>query len=137
MMSSRVKAPIPVEWRDLYQSAVRVQKNAYAPYSAFPVGAAIQSKFGVIYNGCNIENASSGLTVCAERVAIWVAIAAGEHDFTHLVVVTEDGSPPCGACRQVLYEFAPDLEILVADTQSSGYVTTLAILLPDAFSLRR
>ena len=136
-MSSRMTSAIPAEWQELYQAAMQARKCAYAPYSLFPVGAAIRSSSGIVYAGCNIENASSGLTVCAERVAIWNAVVAGDHDFVSLVVVTEDGSSPCGACRQVLYEFAPDLLILVADSQGQGYLTNLPSLLPEAFTLRR
>ena len=104
-MSSRMTSAIPAEWQELYQAAMQARKSAYAPYSLFPVGAAIRSSSGIVYAGCNIENASSGLTVCAERVAAWNAIVAGVHEFISLVVVTEDGSTPCGACRQVLAEF--------------------------------
>lgn len=136
-MNSRMTAAIPAEWQELYQVAMEARKSAYAPYSLFPVGAAIRSESGGVYAGCNIENASSGLTVCAERVAIWNAIVAGVHEFISLVVVTEDGSTPCGACRQVLYEFAPGLLVMIADNQGQGYITSLSLLLPDAFILRR
>jgi cytidine deaminase len=134
-MNNRIKSAIPVGWQELYQAAVLARQRAYAPYSSFPVGAAISGKSGEVYTGCNIENASSGLTVCAERVAIWNAIAVGEKYFDRLVVVTEDGSTPCGACRQVLYEFAPELIILIADVQGQGYITALPALLPEAFTM--
>jgi cytidine deaminase len=136
MMTARIATRIPVEWCELYQAALQARLKAYAPYSEFQVGAAIRSKTGTIFAGCNIENASSGLTVCAERVAIWEAIAAGEREFQGLVVITSDGSTPCGACRQVMYEFASDLALLVADLEGNGYLTNLALLLPDAFTLR-
>ena len=136
-MSYKMTSAIPAEWQELYQAAMQARRRAYAPYSLFSVGAAIRSRSGVVYAGCNIENASSGLTVCAERVAIWNAIVSGVHDFASLVVVTEDGSTPCGACRQVLHEFAPDLLILIADSQGQGYLTNLLSLLPEAFTLRR
>jgi len=136
-MNVKLTSLIPAGWQDLYQAALGARNRAYAPYSLFQVGAAIRSESGVVYSGCNIENASSGLTVCAERVAVWGAIAAGVCDFDRLVVVTEDGSTPCGACRQVLAEFDPNLLILIANTQGCGYLTNLSSLLPDAFVLRR
>ena len=121
------------EWRELLDAAQQARARAYAPYSSFPVGAAVRTATGRIYAGCNVENASSGLTVCAERVAIWKAVSEGERDFLALVVVTEPGSPPCGACRQVMSEFVEDMPILVADTSGQAWLTTLQHLLPDAF----
>jgi len=121
------------EWRELLDAAQQARARAYAPYSSFPVGAAVRTATGRIYAGCNVENASSGLTVCAERVAIWKAISEGERDFVALAVVTESGSPPCGACRQVMSEFVEDMPVLVADTSGQAWLTTLQHLLPDAF----
>lgn len=126
---------IPADWQDLYQAALKARDRAYAPYSRFPVGAAIRARSGAVFVGCNVENASSGLTVCAERVAIWNAVAAGETVFDRLVVVTENGSTPCGACRQVLFEFAPALIVLISDTLGKGFSTSMSALLPEAFSL--
>lgn len=128
---------IPDDWQDLYQAALAARQRAYAPYSRFAVGSALRGNSGTIYCGCNIENASSGLTICAERMAIWKAISAGESGFTQLIVVTEDGSTPCGACRQVMTEFTAELEIVVADTAGRAKRTWLSVLLPDAFRLRR
>jgi cytidine deaminase len=121
------------EWRALLDAANTARGRAHAPYSHFPVGAALRAGSGLIYAGCNVENASSGLTVCAERVAVWQAVAQGETAFEALVVVTDPGSTPCGACRQVLSEFCVDLAILVADTSGRAWMTTLQTLLPDAF----
>ena len=97
------------------------------------MGAAVRTASGKVYTGSNVENASSGLTVCAERVAIWQAVAAGERAFTTLAVVTAPGATPCGACRQVLIEFVAELPILVADTAGHAWLTDLQTLLPDAF----
>lgn len=121
------------EWRALLEAATETRRHAYAPYSHFPVGAAVRTKEGHIFAGCNVENASSGLTVCAERVAVWNAVAHGEREFTALVVVTEPGSTPCGACRQVMSEFAEDLPILIADLAGHAWLTSLRVLLPDPF----
>jgi cytidine deaminase len=121
------------EWRQLVAAAVKARGHAHAPYSRFPVGAAVRMRSGRIFVGCNVENASSGLTVCAERVAIWSAVAQGETEVEALVVVTESGSTPCGACRQVMSEFAKDLPIVVADTAGHAWVTSLHSLLPDPF----
>jgi len=134
-----VKAePIAVQelspaWRELLEAASLARSRAYAPYSQFAVGAAVRTAGGTVYTGGNVENASSGLTVCAERVAIWQAVAAGEREFTALAVITEPGATPCGACRQVMVEFVAELPILVADTAGHAWLTDLQTLLPDAF----
>lgn len=120
-------------WRELIAAALNARDHAHAPYSHFPVGAAVRMRSGRVYAGCNVENASSGLTVCAERVAIWNAVAQGETEFEALVVVTAPGSTPCGACRQVMSEFAKDLPIVVADTAGMAWMTSLRALLPDPF----
>ena len=126
------------EWQALLAAAQEARGRAYAPYSRFSVGAAVQGASGRTYQGCNVENASSGLTVCAERVAIWSAISAGETALRALAVVTEPGSTPCGACRQVMQEFGGErvackLPVLVADTAGHVWLTSLAELLPDPF----
>jgi len=119
--------------QDLISRAIAARQRAYVPYSNFPVGAALLTKSGQIYTGCNIENASYGMTVCAERVAILKAVSEGETEFVLLAVATEIGASPCGACRQVMVEFAPDMPVLIADL--AGQTTTLsaAQLLPLAF----
>ncbi len=124
---------LPPDWRALLQAAIQARQRAYAPYSRFLVGAALRAGSGCIYAGANVENASSGLTVCAERVAVWKAVSAGERRIEALALVTEPGATPCGACRQVLAEFEADLPILVADTDGHAWMTSLAALLPDAF----
>jgi len=124
---------LPADWRVLLGAARNARDRAYAPYSCFPVGAAVRTEAGKVYSGCNVENASSGLTVCAERVAIWKAVSEGARKLVALALVTEPGATPCGACRQVMQEFAGDLPILVADTSGQAWFTSLARLLPDAF----
>lgn len=123
---------------ELLQAAAEARKNAYAPYSRFPVGAALLATSGKIYRGCNIENISYGLTVCAERVALWKAVSEGERDFLALAVVGGDLPVcfPCGACRQVMIEFAPDLEIITGQPGKSLILRQLKDLLPDAFNFK-
>jgi cytidine deaminase len=100
--------------KKLVDAAIAVARNAYAPYSNFPVGAALLAADGTIYTGCNVENASFPATICAERAALVKAISEGQREFTSIVVVTRSGGSPCGICRQMLYEFAPDLNVIVA-----------------------
>ena len=117
----------------LIQSAFEARLKAYAPYSRFPVGAALQCHSGAIYVGTNIENISYGLTVCAERIAIGSAVAAGEREFVAIAVVADTVEPivPCGACRQFLAEFAPDLIIVSATLRGNQKIENLSHLLPD------
>jgi cytidine deaminase len=120
----------------LAQSARQARKNAYAPYSRFPVGAALLASSGKTYTGCNVENASYGLSLCAERVALFGAIAAGERSFELLAVASAGGGTPCGACRQAYAEFPTwGLEVLVIDTQGGWTVHSLDQLLPQPFRL--
>lgn len=120
------------DFSSLLPAAWAVRERAYAPYSKFHVGAALLGEDGVIYQGCNVENLSFGLTICAERNAIAQAVAAGCRKFTALVVVADTREPvsPCGACRQVMAEFG-DFPILMA-TRDSSEETTLGTLLPRA-----
>ena len=128
-------AELSIEWRTLLAAAESARDRAHAPYSQFAVGAAVRTASGRIFEGCNIENASYGLTVCAERVAIWNAAAHGDSHIVELALVTKGGGTPCGACRQVMAEFAhQDLTILVADTDGKGWFTTLGELLPCSFT---
>lgn len=120
-------------FHDLVHRASAARQHAYIPYSDFAVGAALRTRSGTVYTGCNVENASYGLTVCAERVAIWKAVSEGETEFEALAVVTAEGGSPCGACRQVMAEFAPDMTVIIADEHGHQRVTTVAGLLPDAF----
>ncbi len=123
-----------IDWDALIAAAQQVRKNAYAPYSQFQVGAALLGKSGRIYVGCNVENASYGLTICAERNAVFSAIAAGEREFVALVVAGKDAQVfPCGACRQVLSEFCDDLPIRIVGENGEQTETSLRELLPHAF----
>ena len=130
---------MPREWSELVSVARETAEKAYAPYSRLRVGAALEGRSGRVYVGCNVENASFGLTICAERVALFEAIAQGEREFTRLAVATPDAPPlaPCGACRQVLAEFARDLPIHSAGSRDRARGFTLAELLPYAFDLPR
>lgn len=123
--------------RKLIKQAQAAMRNAYAPYSGFKVGAALVGKSGKVYFGCNVENTSFGLTVCAERNAIFQAVARGERAFVKLALVTEGEEPalPCGACLQVLSEFGKDLEILSVNAKGKLLHTRLSKLLPRAFHL--
>lgn len=117
----------------LIDAARNARKNAYAIYSDFHVGAAVETSSGKIFQGCNVENASYGLTICAERTALVSAIAAGEKAFTHLVVATENGISPCGACRQVIWELCGDIPITLVDETGACQKTSALELLPHAF----
>lgn len=122
----------------LIRTAREARKRAYAPYSKFKVGAALRTRDGKIFGGCNVENASYGLCNCAERTALFSAIAAGykRGDFTHLAVVagTQDPCAPCGACRQVMVELGgPDLVVLQSNLKGATTTATMAQLLPGAF----
>ncbi len=126
-----------IDWDALIAAARQVRKNAYAPYSQFHVGAALLGKSGRIYVGCNVENASYGLTICAERNALFSAVAAGEREFVALVVAGKDSQVfPCGACRQVLYEFCDDLPIRIVGEDGTQTETNLRELLPQAFRFK-
>jgi cytidine deaminase len=116
-------------------AASAARRGAYAPYSRFFVGAAVLSRDGRLFTGVNIENASYGLSMCAERVALFTAVAAGARTLDAMAVVGPDGvvTLPCGACRQVLHEFAPQLKVVYAE-RGQVKITALATLLPEAFS---
>ena len=122
--------------KELLEAALAARKRAYAPYSKFLVGAAVRAESGKIYTGCNVENASYGLTVCAERNALFSAVGAGERKFTALCVVgdTEEPISPCGACRQVMAEFKVPC-IILANLKGDAKEYTLEELLPLSFNL--
>lgn len=118
----------------LITEAIHAAELAYAPYSEYPVGAALQTSDGAIFTGCNVENASYPATICAERTALVKAVSEGHRTFTALAVVTENGGSPCGICRQMLYEFAPDLSVTIADLKGNIHHTlTLRELLAHGF----
>jgi cytidine deaminase len=124
------------DWNTLVDAARAAQQRAYSPYSNFRVGAALLGESGKVYLGCNVENASFGMTMCAEQGAISAAVVAGEQKFTHMALITDSPNPesPCGACRQVLTEFAPDLEILSVSKTGVEQHWTMNDLLPMAFT---
>ena len=123
----------------LIDTARRSRERAYTPYSNFPVGAAVLTLTGEIFSGCNIENASFGATICAERVAIFQAVGAGQRRFTALAVIADTPEPvaPCGLCRQVLAEFSPDCQVVMANLAGEWRLVELRKLLPFAFQLPR
>jgi cytidine deaminase len=123
--------------RELLRRANDARENAYCPYSKFPVGAALLCEDGTVYTGVNVENAVNGLSLCAERVALFKAISEGQHRFVKLAVTcASDHCRPCGACRQVLHEHAPEMEILMGNVEGVFVRTTVRELLPDAFSFQ-
>src|SRR5438067_3049525 len=119
---------------ELIDAAKKAQRQAYAPYSKFSVGAALLTSQGKIFAGCNVENISFGLTICAERAAVFSAVAAGYREFQQIVIVSDSEEPvsPCGACRQVLAEFALDLKITTINLQGIIFESSLQMLLPRA-----
>ena len=123
------------ERQELIRAALDAQQRAFCPYSNFPVGAAIRTSSGKIYQGVNVENASFGLTICAERVAASTAVAAGDRDFTAIAVVSRGGASPCGACRQFVAEFNPTIPVIMVDSARLGEFkqTSLDVLLPGRF----
>jgi len=119
---------------ELIRRAQAVRRRAYAPYSNYPVGAALLARSGQIYEGANVENAAYPTTMCAERNAVFRAVSDGERAFDAIAVVTENGGAPCGACRQVLSEFGGDVLVIVADTTGKiHHKTPLHELIPHAF----
>lgn len=119
----------------LVQQAIAAAKHAYIPYSNYPVGAALLASDGTVYGGCNVENAAYHPTICAERTALVKAVSEGQRNFDAIAVVTRDGGSPCGTCRQMLHEFAPDMLVIVADMQGNvKYELTVDDLLPNCFT---
>ena len=121
--------------QELIDAATDVRERAYAPYSNFRVGAAVETDDGDIYTGCNVESASYGLTVCAERVAIWKGISRGVTKFGRIAVVvdTEELTPPCGVCRQIIWEFCGDVPVILANLHGRTETIMMSELLPRAF----
>ncbi|UCE65363.1 MAG: cytidine deaminase [Candidatus Zixiibacteriota bacterium] len=128
-----------IDWDELIESAESAARNAYAVYSDFKVGAAILTVEGKIFTGCNIENSSYGLTVCAERVAVFKAVSEGFRDFKALTVYSEAIPParPCGACLQALSEFGSDIEILCGNSKGEKDRFNLRKLLPEGFTFKK
>ena len=122
----------------LIEAATNARLRSVAPFSNFLVGAALLTKDGKVFTGCNVESASYGLTVCAERVAIWKALSEGERDFTNLAIVadTEQLTPPCGTCRQIIWEFAKNATIVLANLRGQKEEVAIRELLPRAFDAR-
>ena len=126
-----------MDWEPLIAAAREARERAYAPYSEYLVGAALRTADGTIFAGANVENGLPSLAVCAERVALATAVAAGHREFTAVAVITESSPParPCGLCRQMMAEFARDLPVLCTNPDGERVETSLAALLPDAFRL--
>ena len=120
---------------ELIAAAAEVRERAFAPYSNFKVGAAVETENGDIYTGCNVESASYGLTVCAERVAIWKGISRGVTKFGRIAVVvdTEELTPPCGVCRQIIWEFCGDVPVVLSNLHGKSETIQMSELLPRAF----
>ena len=119
----------------LVEAALKARENAYAPFSKFKVGAAVEDAAGRIHTGCNVENATYGLTVCAERVAVLKAVSEGAREFQRVAVAadTDTLTPPCGACRQILWEFCGDVELVLANPRGKVETFRLRDLLPRPF----
>lgn len=120
--------------KKLIEAADKARKNAYAPYSKFHVGAAVLTDDDTIIPGVNIESISFGLTCCAERAALFSAVSQGFKKFKALAVITDDGSTPCGACRQVISELCGDIPIIIAKSPTDYYIQSSKELLPNAFN---
>lgn len=120
------------------EAAVQARLQSVAPFSRFLVGAAVKAASGKIYTGCNIESSSYGLTVCAERVAIWKGLSEGEREFTELTVVADTDSltPPCGTCRQIIWEFCKNASIKLLNLHGESEIVSIRELLPRAFDAR-
>lgn len=121
--------------KKLIESAKTAREKAHAPFSNFKVGASLSNENGEIFTGCNIENASYGLTMCAERVAVFKAISEGKQDFTQIAVVadTDELTPPCGPCRQIIWEFCGDIPVTMANLKGDSETMKMSELLPRAF----
>jgi cytidine deaminase len=124
--------------QQLMETAKSARRRSIAPFSNFLVGAAVKTAEGKVYTGCNVESASYGLTVCAERVAIWKALSEGERQFVELAIVadTESLTPPCGTCRQIIWEFAKNATIVLGNLRGETQVVSIRELLPRAFDAR-
>jgi len=124
---------VAVNVETLVEAARSARTEAYAPYSKYRVGAALLTADGTVFSGCNVENAAYPASICAERVAITKAVSEGYRDFVAIAVATSNGGSPCGVCRQVMFEFAPEMAVILADETSIHEETTVRDLLPDGF----
>ncbi len=123
---------------ELVKRALEARERAYAPFSNFKVGAALLADDGTVFTGCNVESASYGLTVCAERVAIWKAVSEGVTHFTQIAVVadTDELTPPCGVCRQIIWEFCGDIPVTFSNLHGKVETVQMSELLPRAFDMK-
>ncbi len=119
---------------ELVSQALAARERAYAPYSRYQVGSAVLAEDGTVYTGCNVENASYPASICAERVALTGAVAAGCQELVAIAVVTRDGGSPCGICRQVMAELGAEMAVYIADADGNYRTTSVQSLLPDAFT---
>jgi cytidine deaminase len=133
MWCTWLEAALMMTDEELIALAAAARERAYAPYSRYAVGAALLGKSGRAYTGCNVENASYSLTLCAERVAVFKAVSEGEREFEAIAVVTSNAGSPCGPCRQVLAEFGLHIRVLIATPDSLHVERSVSQLLPDAF----
>jgi cytidine deaminase len=124
---------LAIELDDLIRAARSARAAAYVPYSKYRVGAALLTADGTVFTGCNVENAAYPASICAERVAITKAVSEGHREFVAIAVATSNGGSPCGVCRQVMFEFAPEMAVIITDETSIHLETTVAELLPDGF----
>ena len=125
-----------MKYEELLKQAKLAKENAYVPYSKFRVGAALLAKSGIVYTGCNVENAAYSVTNCAERTALFKAVSAGEKEFLAIAVTSDsdDVTYPCGVCRQALVEFSPEMDVISSDRELNSEVMKLCELLPRYFS---
>lgn len=127
-----------MEYKELYKMADAAKENAYAPFSEFKVGAALLTASGKVYTGVNVENSSYGGTICAERTAFVKAVSEGERDFCAIAIAVSDGEAlPCGICRQFMYEFEPELDVITGENEEDLRVQKLCDLLPGGFRLEK
>lgn len=127
-----------IQRQNLIEAAMNAREKAYVPYSHYPVGAAVLTESGAVFTGCNIEIASFGATVCGERTAAFKAVSEGETEFRAVAVVTSNGATPCGICRQVLYEFGPEMTVIAAEPDGKiVWEGSLSELLPHGFGPKK
>lgn len=127
-----------MEYKELFKIADQVKENAYVPFSKFQVGAALLTKDGQVYTGVNVENSSYGGTICAERTAFVKAISEGKRQFSAIAIASSGGEAlPCGICRQFMYEFCPELDVITGKDENSLRVQPLNVLLPEGFRLEK